>query len=252
MAERDAEPEGAGPTDGSSDRPSSAPRPGRAYSIVVGLAFVALIIVAALNTLRSTEPGVLGAGKERGAPLSQFALPEARGPVEGDANVFQDDCETAELPCPAGEVRTPACEISGPDVESGDVIRVCDLFDRPLVISFWFTRGGDCLPTQDVVDDVAARYRGRVNFLSVNVRDDREEVRQIVEERGWELPVGHDVDGAVANIYRVGVCPTVALAYPGGILRGAVVGSEDLSEDDLTAQVEALLRESRRRAEADR
>lgn len=249
--ERD-ESELSDPEDRPADRPPSAPRPGRAYSLVVGLAFVALIVVAALNTLQSSEPGVLGAGEERGTPLAQFLVPEARGPVEGDANVFQDDCGTSELPCPAGDERTPACQVESADVEAGDVIRVCDLFGRPLVISFWFTRGGDCLPTQDVVDDVASRYGGRVNFLSVNVRDERETVREVIDEHGWEILVGHDVDGAVANIYRVGVCPTVALAYPGGILRDAVVGSEDLSADQLSAQVEGLIRESRRRAETDR
>jgi len=234
------------------ERPPSAPRPGRTYSLVVGLAFAALIVVAALNTLGSSDPGVLGAGEERGTALAQFLVPEARGPVEGDANVFQDDCETSELPCPAGEERTPACEVESADVESGDVIRVCDLFDRPLVISFWFTRGGDCLPTQDVVDEVASRYGGRVNFLSVNVRDDREAVRKVIDERDWQIPVGHDVDGAVANIYRVGVCPTVALAYPGGILRGAVLGSEELGESQLSDEIDALIRESRLRAEVDR
>ena len=228
------------------------PRPGRAYSFVVGFAFVALIGFAAINTLQTTDSDVLGAGGERGSALAQFAVPEARGPVEGDANVFQDDCASSEVPCPPEEQRTPACEVSGADVSSGDVIRVCDLFDRPLVISFWFTRGGDCLPTQDVVDEVAARYRGRVNFLSVNVRDDRDTVRDIIAERGWEIPVGHDSDGAVGNIYRVGACPTVAFAYPGGILEGAVVGSEELSARQLTSRVEDLIRESRRRTEADR
>ena len=59
------------------------------------------------------------------------------------------------------------------------------------------------------------------------MRDDREKVRDGSRERGWEIPVGGDPDGAVSNLYRVGVCPTVALAYPGGILRGALVGSED-------------------------
>ena len=131
---------------------------------------------------------MLGAGGDRGMALAQFAVPEARGPVEGDANVYQDDCASSQLPCPADEQRTPACEVTGPDVDDGDVIRVCDLFDKPLVISFWFTRGGDCLPTQDVVDDVASEYRGRVNFLSVDVRDDRDDVRRVIEERGWRDP----------------------------------------------------------------
>ena len=126
------------------------------------------------------------------------------------------------------------------------MIRVCDLFDRPLAISFWFTRGGDCLPSQDGFDEVAERYGDRVNFLSVNVRDDREEVRDIVAERGWEVPVGYDADGAVANLYRVGGCPTAALAYPGGILAGGVVGEKNFEPEALGERIDELIAESRR------
>jgi hypothetical protein len=219
----------------------------RAYSLFVGLAFIALVVLALLNTLRTEEGGLLGAGDDRGIAAPQFAVPAALGSLEGDANVYQDDCESSELPCPAEERRTPACEVRGPGV-----IRVCDLFDRPLVISFWFSRGGDCLPSQDLVDRAASRYRGRVNFLSVDIRDDREEVRDVIRERGWRLPVGYDADGAVSNIYRVGVCPTVAFLYPGGIIRSASVGSEELDDGALTRDVERLLRESGRRAAASR
>jgi thiol-disulfide isomerase/thioredoxin len=200
-----------------------------------------------LNTIRTTEGGLLGAGGDRGTALSQFAVPDALGGLEGDANVYQDDCESSEVPCPEDQRRTPACAVDLPEV-----LRVCDFFDKPLVISFWFGRGGDCLPSQDLVDEVASRYRGRVNFLSVNVRDDRDEVRDVIRERGWRIPVGYDADGAVSNIYRVGVCPTVAFAYPGGILRSASVGSEELDDGALEEQVARLLRESRRRARTDR
>ena len=63
-----------------------------------------------------------------------------------------------------------------------------------------------------------ARYRGRVNFLSLDVRDSRGSVRELVREQGWEMPVGFDRDGAVAALYRVGGCPTFAYVYPGGTL----------------------------------
>ncbi len=107
---------------------------------------------------------------------------------------------------------------------ASDAIRVCDLFDKPLAISFWFTKGGDCTPSQDAFDAVSRRYGDRVNFLSMNVRDSRETVNQIVEAGGWEVPVGLDPDGAVSNLYRVGGCPTIVLAYPGGILYRAEIG----------------------------
>jgi hypothetical protein len=132
------------------------------------------------------------------------------------------------------------------------VIRVCDLFGRPLVISFWFSTPADCPPTQDLVDRVAARYRARVNFLSLAVRGDRDELERIVTERGWRLPVGWDRDGAVSNLYRVGLCPTVAFVLPGGILSEARIGSDELDDGQLEAAVERLLRESARREEASR
>jgi thiol-disulfide isomerase/thioredoxin len=213
------------------------PRPGRRYSTFVGVAFLVLIAVATLNTIRTEGGGTL----DSGMPLAEFAVPDARtGPLDKDAAIFQDDCSTAENPCPSDAVRTPACEIP-----AKGAIRVCDLFNRPLVISFWFTRAANCLPTQDLVDRVATRYRGRVNFLSIDVRDDPEDVRQIVADRGWEIPVGYDRDGAVSNLYRVGACPTLLFAYPGGILAFERIGEP--SEAELTANVEQLVRRSRSR-----
>jgi thiol-disulfide isomerase/thioredoxin len=216
------------------------------YSLFVGLAFLAIIGVATVNTFRTRDGGILGTGSvERGAPLPQFALPELLGPQDKDANIFQDDCGSATNPC--DDPRTPACKIDVPDS-----IRVCDLFDKPLVISFWFTRAANCLPTQDVVDQVAQTYRDKVNFLSIDVHDDRDKARDIVQQRGWTIPVGYDADGAVSNLYRVGGCPTVAFAYPGGIFAEAALGTDQLSEQSLSADVDKLLRESDQRAETDR
>jgi hypothetical protein len=229
--------------------PTGPVTPGRRYSTFVGIAFLALIAVATLNTIRNQDSGLLGSGSaERGMPLPEFAVPNARtGPLDKDANIVQDDCSTSANPCPSSAQRTPACEI-----HVAGAIRVCDLFDRPLVLSFWFTKSGplgggaDCVGAQDIVDRVAHEYRGRVNFLSIDVRDDADEVKSIIAERGWSIPVGYDRDGAVSDLYRVGGCPTVAFAYPGGILAFAKIG--ELSASSLTNDVQRLLRQSRHRA----
>lgn len=219
------------------------PDPQRRFTAMVGLAFLGLIVVAALNTFGDEEGGVLGTEETTGEPLAEFAVPDIRGTLDGDGNVAQDDCETAENPCPADARRSPACEI---DVEGA--IRVCDLFDRPLVISSWFTRGADCLPTGDAVDRVAREYRGRVNFLSMNSGDDRAVVERIVAERGWDLPVGWDRDGTVSTVLGVGACPTLIFAFPGGIIDDVSIG--ELEEAEIAERVEALVRESARRAPA--
>ena len=236
------------------EQPSKGP--GRRYSTFVGIAFLVLIVVATLNTIRTQSGGTLGVGgAERGMPLSEFAVPSALppGPLDNDANVFQDDCSTSQNPCPTDAQRTPACEIRVP---SSKAIRVCDLFDRPLVLSFWFTRGADCLPTQDALNAVAEKYKGRINVLSIDVRDDPSNVRSIAQEHGWTMPVGYDRDGAVSDLYRVGGCPTVAFAYPGGILDFAKASIAELSEPatesgslraGIERDVKTLLRQTRER-----
>lgn len=205
------------------------------YSLIVGLLFLILIGVATLHALGGGGSVTLGLDRLPARwPLPEFAVPAAAGPLEGDANISQDDCETSQMPCPASAQRVPACEI-----RTTGAIRVCDLFDRPLVLSFWFTKPGDCADQQDVVDAAYRRYRGRVNFLSIDVRDDRETVRDLIHEHDWKMPVGYDHDGAVAALYRVGACPTFAFAYPGGTLEGADFG--ELTGSQLNARVRQLL-----------
>jgi len=211
-----------------SQKPSKGP--GRRYSTFVGIAFLVLIVVATLNTIRTQSGGTLGVdGAERGIPLSEFAVPNALppGPLDLDANVYQDDCSTSQNPCPSDAQRTPACEIKLPPHQA---IRICDLFNRPLVLSFWFTRGADCLPTQDALNAVYEKYKRRINVLSIDIRDDPSDVRSIAQAHGWSMPVGYDRDGAVSDLYRVGGCPTVAFAYPGGILDFARASIAELAE----------------------
>jgi hypothetical protein len=209
------------------------------YSVVAGLLFAAVIAIALLSTLGSKDEGTLGLDELASRwPLPEFAVPRAAGALEGDANVAQDDCETSQTPCPPGARRASACRIP-----SAGAIRVCDLFDRPLVLSFWFSHGGNCGRQQDAVDRVYARYRGRVSFLSLDVRDDRDTVRDLIRRRRWRMPVGYDRDGAVAALYRIGGCPTFAYAYPGGTLQDASIG--ELTASQLDAHVRRLLRATR-------
>lgn len=207
------------------------------YSIVVGLLFVVIVAIAFLNGVPGGGGGgTLGLDEQPARwPLPEFAVPDAAGKLEGDANVAQDDCSAGELPCPADARRTPACRVSTPEA-----IRICDFFDLPLVISFWFSKGGDCVDQQDVVSRVHSRYRGRVNFLSLDIRDDRDDVRELIRQRRWAMPVGYDRDGAVASLYRVGGCPTFAYVYPGGTLESASIGN--LSDRELSDRVDRLLR----------
>jgi len=197
-------------------------RPGFNYVTVVGVAFVVVIVLALVNMLRTEDSGTVGIGDVgRGEPVPKFAVPVASSDLDGDANIDPKQ----------------ACKVEG-----ADVIRVCDYFDRPLVMSFWFTKGGSqCIDQQDVFDDVTLDYKRRLGALSINVRDDRDDVRSLIEEHGWKVPAGYDRDGAVSNIYRVGGCPTFIYVRKGGVMKNASIGRT--SAEELNAQIRSLLDE---------
>ena len=196
------------------ERPPDAPKRSP-YAWVVGVLF---IVVAALlgSRLLGEGDGEAVRGPQPGRALAVFAAPLATGRLEGDANVKQD----AGAPDSAG--KRPACEVTGPDI-----VNLCQLRRRPLVLTFVVTRGADCEPQLEVLER-ARRDFPDVAFAAVVSGNDRSAVERIVRRRRLGFPVAVDRDGAVINLYGIGVCPATVFAQPGGKVRETRLGLVDL------------------------
>jgi hypothetical protein len=182
---------------------------------LVGAVAVVVLAYITLNTLR-TE-GLDPRGLEPGTRLPPFAMPLAERASDADARITEDACE----------VREP------------QVLTSCALAERgPVVLAFVVTGAGDCEDQVDVLDRVAPKFPD-VAFAAVAVRGEPGELRDLVRERGWEVPVGYDHDGAVGSLYGLGaVCPLVTFAGADGRVAGSALGLQD--EAALRASVEAL------------
>jgi hypothetical protein len=177
---------------------------------------VALVVLGYItyNSVVTEGPG--SRGVEPGRELPAFAVPLALSRLEGDANVSEGACA----------------------VRGEDVLNVCALAERgPVVLAFFAEPVGQCDDQIDVLQHLRPRFPD-VQFAAVAIRGDREALRRRVRERGWELPVGHDRDGAVANAYAVAVCPQITFARRGGEVVQTAFGSQD--EAQLTAVIETL------------
>jgi len=191
---------------------------------LVGLAGVALLLVAGFRTLATDGEG--SRGLAAGTKLPPFAMPTAASRSDADANI-------ATRPNSGPEGARPACSVRG-----REILNVCELAERgPVVLAFLATPSDRCLQQVDVLDRVAPRHP-EVRFAAVAVRGDHADLRRTVRERGWRLPVGYDHDGAVANLYRVAICPSLTFAQRGGEVAGNAL--EFLDERALAARVEAL------------
>jgi hypothetical protein len=214
LAERDrTHPEGP-------PRRPDVPRPGNKYAWAVGIVMLMVLgIVLFFQTLPNEGSG--SGGPPRGRVMKAFAAPNALGNVEGDANVCQRQADCSDQ---AGT--RPACSL-----HSDEVVNVCDLRRKPLVLTFIFDRGADCYPQVDRAERVMSGLPG-VNFATVFfTHKKRDQVRALVQERGWTQPVAIDRDGAVVNLYRVGGCPTTVFARAGGKVATTKLGN--LTEDQL-------------------
>jgi len=201
----------------------------RQYSRIVGVAFLIFIIFIGIRIINSKQEG--GLGLAHGTPVPKFSAPSATGTLDGDANIFQD----AEQ---AGKDNVPACQVDEPDA-----IRICDFFDKPLVMVVWFTKCGNCERQLDTVERVRKRFP-KVRFLGVEVAGSRDEARKLVTERGWGFPMALDRDGAVSAMYNVEVGPTTFFIYPKGVVEHTAIG--ELNERVLATGVENLARGPRR------
>jgi thiol-disulfide isomerase/thioredoxin len=219
-------------TDASSEGdPKRAARP---YTIAVGIVFLVVLIVAGINVGSNSQRGVVGLSE--GDPLPRFAAPAATGNLDGDANINQDDTGGD------GKHRTAACQVEGPPTQ---VVRICDFFDKPLVMVAWFSRGcGTCKSQLNTVEKVRARFPN-VGFVGLDVGESRKDAEKKVRDNDWRFPMAVDRDGAVSNLYRVGVGPLTFFAYPGGISMDTRAG--ELDERELVTRIRSLVSASERR-----
>lgn len=229
-AERFEEQDRINPEPDAPERRPEVPRPGNRYAWLVGI--VMLMVVSVLfvtSSLPNSGEGLRG--PQVGKRLPDFAAPSADSNLSGVANVRQATGGSES----AG--KNPACELL-----ADGVVNVCELRKKPLVLTFLVTRGADCEPQVDRVERMRADFK-QVNFAAVVSGNDREEVGDIVRRRGWTMPVAVDEDGAVVNLYGVGVCPTTVFSTPGGVVGRVELGN--LTEDQLRARIRALLKRSR-------
>jgi hypothetical protein len=143
------------------------------------------------------------------------------GESEGDANIRQDEGGSDE------EGAVPAC-----DVATSDVVNICELRERPVLITFV---ADGCESALDQVDAVRADFPG-VSFVGVISGESREDLADLLEQNEWGFPIALDPDAAVFNLYRLADCPTTVSAEAGGKVVETTNGP--LTEEELRAAIE--------------
>lgn len=125
----------------------------------------------------------------------------------------------------------------------GNAVNLSDKFGKPLVVNFWATWCGPCKSEMPLFNRLYNEYKGKVNFMMINLtdgfQDTKEKVKEFIDNSGYEFPVYYDTKQQAAYTYGVSSIPaTLFIDSDGEITRG-ILGAMD--EKSLRNFIEELL-----------
>ena len=159
------------------------------------------------------------------------------GPAEGGSNSATS----------GGAVDEPRVEEQGEPVPpatfeafTGEKVSLADYAGRPVVINFWASWCPSCVAEMSAAFLPAQlRLGDQVDFLGMNIQDEREMAVELVEETGVLFDLAEDPDGALYTaLGGLGMPFTVFVSADGFVLD---VHNGPLTEDQLVDKISQLL-----------
>jgi thiol-disulfide isomerase/thioredoxin len=104
-----------------------------------------------------------------------------------------------------------------PPLHGGDPLGPADYPGRVVVVDFWATWCTPCRAQASILEGLHADWSGRgVQFLAVDVAEERETVEKFVQERPFPYPVLLDVEDAVSAQIGLVALPTLMIVNTEG------------------------------------
>jgi cytochrome c biogenesis protein CcmG/thiol:disulfide interchange protein DsbE len=76
---------------------------------------------------------------------------------------------------------------------------IAELVGTPVVVNVWGSWCPPCREEAPVLAEVAAEHEGRVQFLGIDILDDRPSAREFIREYDWPYPSIFDPQGAIRD-----------------------------------------------------
>jgi thiol-disulfide isomerase/thioredoxin len=122
----------------------------------------------------------------------------------------------------------------------GSTVRLADYAGKPVVLHFWATWCGPCRRELPIFDKIRGRYQSRgIVFLPIAVNDQRDKVKQYLQEQNLHFTSTLDPSGGSLSKYRSRYVPTTVTVDGKGIIVEKHIGAA--SEQDWSDMMEKLL-----------
>jgi thiol-disulfide isomerase/thioredoxin len=127
------------------------------------------------------------------------------------------------------------------DLLDGKQFHLANRKGRLVVLDFWATWCGPCMQTMPLIDGVVREFAGQnVELVAVNLEEQPEQIKSMLERHKLKIDVALDRDGVVAAKYGVTAIPQTVLIDRAGKVARLFVGGGQGTADSLRKTLQEL------------
>jgi thiol-disulfide isomerase/thioredoxin len=127
------------------------------------------------------------------------------------------------------------------DLLDGRQFRLADRKGKVVVLDFWATWCGPCVQTMPLIDSVVREFAaGGVELIAINLEEQPEQVKSMLDRHKLKISVALDRDGVVSSKYNVTAIPQTVVVDRDGKIARLFVGGGPKSADSLRKALQEL------------